>query len=90
MQAKAFAKEIRSHDQDPQYAPGNATLVAVDIAKRPPRFADRSACTRAPATLPAWPIAWKDFERLADYLRRLGAPAVIAFEATGNYHRSLA
>ena len=32
----------------------------------------------------------EEFERLADYLRQLDAPAVIGFEATGNYHRPLA
>ena len=30
---KPSRSEIRSHDQDPPYAPGNATLVAVGIAK---------------------------------------------------------
>jgi hypothetical protein len=29
----------------------------------------------------------EDYERLAEYLRRLGPHTVIRFEATGNYHR---
>ena len=32
----------------------------------------------------------EDYDRLADYLCSTGAPAVIGFEATGNYHRPLA
>jgi transposase len=32
----------------------------------------------------------EDHQRPADYLRGIGAPALIGFEATGNYHRPLA
>jgi hypothetical protein len=69
--------------------PGNATLVAVDIAKY-----HHDLLIEAPA-LPRrrhfrLANSLEDYERLAVYLRRLDSPAVIAFEATGNYHRSLA
>jgi transposase len=69
--------------------PGNATLVAVDIAKY---HHDLLIEAPAPARRRHFRLANRreDYERLADYLRRLDAPAVIAFEATGNYHRSLA
>ena len=69
--------------------PGNATLVAVDIAKS---HHDLLIEATAPARRRQFRLAnsLEDFERLADYLRRLDAPAVIGFEATGNYHRSLA
>jgi hypothetical protein len=69
--------------------PGNATLVAVDIAKS---HHDLLIEATAPARRRHFRLAnsLEDFERLADYLRRLDAPAVIGFEATGNYHRSLA
>jgi transposase len=32
----------------------------------------------------------EDYERLAEYLHRLGSRSVVGFEATGNYHRPLA
>jgi len=32
----------------------------------------------------------EDYRRLAEYLRGLGTPALVGFEATGNYHRPLA
>jgi transposase len=69
--------------------PGNATLVAVDIAKS---HHDLLIEATAPTRRRHFRLAnsLEDFERLADYLRRLDAPAVIGFEATGNYHRSLA
>ena len=69
--------------------PGSATVVAVDVAKshnevliEPPAPARRRHF-RVENTL-------EDYERLADYLRRLGPRTVVGFEATGNYHRPLA
>jgi transposase len=69
--------------------PGNATLVAVDIAKS---HNDVLVEPPAPGRRRHFRVAnsLKDYESLVDYLRRFGAPAVIAFEATGNYHRPLA
>jgi plasmid replication initiation protein len=56
--------------------PGNATLVAVDIAKS---HHDLLIEATASARRRHFRLAnsLEDFERLADYLRRLDAPAVI-------------
>jgi hypothetical protein len=69
--------------------PGVLTLVAIDIGKgrhevlvEPPAPAKRRRFRLVDSV--------EDYQRLADYLLRTGAPAVIGFEATGNYHRPLA
>lgn len=69
--------------------PGAAILVAIDIAKdhhevlverlSPPTRRRRFRIANALA----------DFTRLAEYLRRLAAPVLIGFEATGDFHRPL-
>jgi transposase len=65
------------------------TLVAIDIAKDghdvliEPASGSRRRRFRMANTI-------ADYQRLADYLRSTGAPVLIGFEATGNYHRSLA
>ena len=68
---------------------GVLTLVAIDIAKgrheelvEPPAPAGRRRFRMFDSL--------EDDDRLADYLRRTGALAVIVHEATGNYHRPLA
>jgi transposase len=75
---------------DSHTTPEAAILVAVDIAKdhnevlielRERRRQRR--CFRVANTL-------EEYQRLVGYLRQLGAPALIGFEATGNYHRPLA
>ena len=65
------------------------TLVAIDIAKdghevliEPPPPARRRRFKMANTVA--------DYQRLADYLGNTAAPALIGFEATGNYHRPLA
>jgi transposase len=69
--------------------PTGMTLVAIDIAKD-----GHDVLIEAPA--PARRRRFRmantaaDYQRLADYLRGGGAPALIGFEATGNYHRPLA
>jgi len=73
-----------SHD-----TPGALTLVAIDIAKGhhdvlvEPPAAGRRRRFRMTDSI-------DDYESLADYLRKIGTPALIGFEATGNYHRPLA
>jgi transposase len=69
--------------------PTGMTLVAIDIAKdghdvviEAPARSRRRRCRMANTAA--------DYQRLADYLRRSDAPALIGFEATGNYHRPLA
>lgn len=69
--------------------PRAVTLVAIDIAKschevliEPPAPARRRR-SRVANTL-------EEYQRLAEYLHRLDAPVLIGFEATGNYHRTLA
>jgi transposase len=73
-----------SHD-----TPEVLTLVAIDIAKsrhdglvEPPTPARQRRFRMVDSV--------EDYERFADYLRSTGAPALIGFEATGNYHRPLA
>jgi transposase len=75
---------------DSHTTPEAAILVAVDIAKdhnevlielRERR--DRHHRFRVANTL-------EEYKRLVAYLRQLDAPALIGFEATGNYHRPLA
>jgi transposase len=75
---------------DSHTTPEAAILVAVDIAKdhnevlielRERR--DRHRRFRVANTL-------EEYKRLVAYLRQLDAPALIGFEATGNYHRPLA
>jgi len=74
---------------DSHTTPEAAILVAVDIAKdhnevlielRERR--DRRRRFRVANTL-------EEYKRLVAYLRQLDAPALIGFEATGNYHRSV-
>src|SRR5262245_49354180 len=69
--------------------PTAMTLVAIYIAKdghdvlvEPPGRARRRRCRMA--------NTMADYRRLADYLRGTGAPALIGFEATGNYRCPLA
>jgi transposase len=65
------------------------TLVAVDIAKYchdvliEPPTPGRRRRFRVTNTL-------EEYQRLAEYLHRLDAPALSGFEATGTYHRTLA
>ena len=72
-----------------QPTPDGMTLVAIDIAKDghdvliEPASRSRRRRFRMANTI-------ADYQRLADYLRSTGAPVLIGFEATGNYHRSLA
>ena len=69
--------------------PNGMTLVAIDIAKDghdvlvEPASPARRRRFRMANTI-------ADYQRLADYLRSTGAPVLVGFEATGNYHRSLA
>ena len=75
---------------DSHTTPEAAILVAVDIAKDHnevlielrERHAHRRRF-RVANTL-------DEYQRLVAYLRQLDAPALIGFEATGNYHRPLA
>lgn len=69
--------------------PEALTLVAIDIAKshhdvlvQPPPPA-RCRRFRVANTLP-------EYQRLAMYLRQLATRVLVGFEATGNYHRTLA
>jgi transposase len=75
---------------DSHTTPEAAILVAVDIAKdRNEVLIELRECRsqrrrfRVANTL-------EEYQRLVAYLRQLGAPALIGFEATGNYHRPLA
>ena len=69
--------------------PQRVTLVAVDIAKN---YHDVLIQPPAPARRRRFRVAntLEEYQRLAEYLHRLDAPALIGFEATGNYHRTLA
>src|ERR1700676_224849 len=75
---------------DSHTTPEAAILVAVDIAKEHNEVLielrerrDRHRRFRVANTL-------DEYKRLVAYLRQLDAPALIGFEATGNYHRPLA
>jgi len=69
--------------------PPNAVLVAIDMSKhrqevlieRPEGGRRRRMTVMATKT---------DYDRLASDLADIGRPVVIGFEATGNYHRTLA
>ena len=72
-----------SHD-----TPRTMTLVAIDVAKghhdvlvEPPATGRRRRFRLNDSV--------EDYERFAGYLRGTGTPALIGFEATGNYHRPL-
>jgi transposase len=69
---------------------GAAVLVAIDIAKSHHEVLIERLSP--PSRLRRFRVAnaLEDFTRLADYLRRLAAPVLIGFEATGDYHRPLA
>ncbi len=70
--------------------PKAATLVAIDIAKD---YHDVLVQTAAqPGRRRRFRVANRltEYQRLAAYLRQSGTPVVIGFEATGNYHRTLA
>ena len=69
--------------------PADAVLVAIDMAKnrqevlieRPEGGRRRRMTVLATKT---------DYDRLAEQLAAIGRPIVVGFEATGNYHRTLA
>jgi transposase len=69
--------------------PGPVTLVAVDIAKS---FHEVLIEAPSPGRRRRFRVAntLSEYQRLAAYLHQLGAPVLIGFEATGNYHRTLA
>jgi transposase len=69
--------------------PANAVLVAIDMSKhRQEVLIERpEGGRRRRMTVMATKA---DYDRLADYLSATGRPIVVGFEATGNYHRTLA
>ena len=80
----------RIHTATESYlTPRAVILAAVDIAKSchdvliEPPTPGRRRRFRVINTL-------EEYQRLAEYLHRLDAPALIGFEATGNYYRTLA
>ena len=73
---------------DSHTTPEAAILVAVDIAKDHNEVLielrhNYRRRFRVADTL-------EEYERLVAYLRQFDAPALVGFEATGNYHRPLA
>ncbi len=69
--------------------PINAVLVAIDMSKHRQEvlIARPEGGRRRRMTVMATKI---DYDRLADELAAIGRPIVVGFEATGNYHRTLA
>ena len=69
--------------------PADAVLVAIDMSKhRQEVLIERpEGGRRRRMTIMATKA---DYDRLADELSSIGRPIVVGFEATGNYHRTLA
>ncbi|MBX9663550.1 transposase, partial [Novosphingobium sp.] len=69
--------------------PADAVLVAIDMSKyRQEVLIERpEGGRRRRMTVMATKA---DYDRLADDLSAIGRPIVVGFEATGNYHRTLA
>ena len=69
--------------------PANAVLVAIDMSKhRQEVLLERpEGGRRRRMTVTATKA---DYDRLADDLTIIGKPVIVGFEATGNYHRTLA
>ena len=68
--------------------PDERVLVAIDFAKR-----YNTVLVQYPdGKKKAFPMANQkdDYDAFVDYLKSLPAPLIIAFEATGDYHRPLA
>ena len=71
------------------YSPTDAVLVAIDMSKhRQEVLMERpEGGRRRRMTVMA---TKNDYDRLVDELAAIGRPIVVGFEATGNYHRTLA
>ena len=75
---------------DSHTTPEAAILVAVDIAKDHNEVLIELRERRSQRRRFRVANTLEEYQRLVGYLRQLGAPALIGFEATGNYHRPLA
>jgi transposase len=75
---------------DSHTTPEAAILVAVDIAKDHNEVLIELRERRSQRRRFRVANTLGEYQRLVAYLRQLGAPALIGFEATGNYHRPLA
>ena len=71
------------------FTPADAVLVAIDMSKhRQEVLLERpEGGRRRRMTIMATKA---DYDRLADDLAAVGRPVIVGFEATGNYHRTLA
>jgi transposase len=75
---------------DSHTTPEAAILVAVDIAKDHNEVLIELRERRNHRRRFRVANTLEEYQRLVEYLRRLHAPVLIGFEATGNYHRPLA
>jgi len=72
---------------DSHTTPEAAILVAVDIAKDHNEVLIELRERRRQRRRFRVANTLEEYQRLVGYLRQLGAPALIGFEATGDYHR---
>jgi transposase len=75
---------------DSHTTPEAAILVAVDIAKDHNEVLIELRERRRQRRRFRVANTLEEYQRLVGYLRQLGVPALIGFEATGDYHRPLA